>query len=85
MKIHIGIDKNSGLIHSVVVTPAHVHDLPPAAQLLHGDENWYVRMLATRQLPGCRRWKARQPSFEWQSDPVNAVPYPIHLRAGCRM
>ena len=32
------MDKNSGLIHSVVVTPANVHDLIPAAQLLHGDE-----------------------------------------------
>ena len=38
MKVHAGVDKNSGLIHSVVVTPANVHDLTPAAQLLHGDE-----------------------------------------------
>ena len=38
MKVHAGVDKDSGLIHSVVVTPANVHDLTPAAQLLHGDE-----------------------------------------------
>ncbi len=38
MKVHAGVDKDSGLIYSVVVTPANVHDLTPAAQLLHGDE-----------------------------------------------
>jgi IS5 family transposase len=32
------MDKGSGLIHSVVVTAANVHDLTPAADLLHGDE-----------------------------------------------
>ena len=32
--------QNSGLIHSVVVTSAHVHDLTPAADLLHGDEQF---------------------------------------------
>ena len=38
MKVHIGVDKDSGLIHSVVTTPANVHDITPAAELLHGDE-----------------------------------------------
>jgi IS5 family transposase len=38
MKVHIGVDKDSGLIHSVVTTAANVHDLTPAAELLHGDE-----------------------------------------------
>jgi IS5 family transposase len=37
MTIHAGVDKASGLIHSVVVTSAYVHDLTPAAELLHGD------------------------------------------------
>ena len=41
--------KDSGLIHSVVVTPANVHDLTPAAELLHGDEE----VVAMR--PGKRR------------------------------
>jgi IS5 family transposase len=39
MKVHIGVDKDSGLIHSVVTTAANVHDLTPAADLLHGDED----------------------------------------------
>ena len=38
MKVHIGVDKDSDLIHSVVTTAANVHDLTPAAELLHGDE-----------------------------------------------
>jgi IS5 family transposase len=38
MKIHAGVDKDSGLIHSVVTTAANVHDLTPAAELLHGEE-----------------------------------------------
>jgi IS5 family transposase len=38
MKVHAGVDKDSGLIHSVVVSAANVHDLTPAAELLHGDE-----------------------------------------------
>jgi transposase, IS5 family len=38
MKIHAGVDKDSGLIHSVVTTAANVHDLTPAAELLQGEE-----------------------------------------------
>lgn len=38
MKVHAGMDKNSCLIHSVVVTTANLHELTPAAELLHGDE-----------------------------------------------
>lgn len=35
---HAGVDKDSGLIHSVVATAANLHDITPAAELLHGDE-----------------------------------------------
>lgn len=38
MKVHIGVDKDTGLIHSVKTTAANVHDLTPAAELLHGEE-----------------------------------------------
>ena len=38
IKVHIGVDKDSGLIHSVVTTAANVHDLTQAGELLHGDE-----------------------------------------------
>jgi IS5 family transposase len=36
--VHFGVDKDSGLIHSVENTSANVHDITRAAQLLHGEE-----------------------------------------------
>lgn len=38
MKLHIGVDDVSGLIHSLDTTPANTHDLNVADKLLHGDE-----------------------------------------------
>ena len=38
MKAHIGVDSRSKLIHSVVATPANVHDSRVLPDLLHGDE-----------------------------------------------
>ena len=38
MKLHIGVDSQSGLAHSAVVTPANVHDKHALPQLLHGQE-----------------------------------------------
>jgi hypothetical protein len=38
MEVHAGVDKGSGLIHSVLVAAANVNDLTPVAELLHGDE-----------------------------------------------
>lgn len=35
---HIGVDSKTKLIHSVVATPANVHDKHPIPQLLHGNE-----------------------------------------------
>ncbi len=38
MKVHFGVDKDNGLIHSIETTSANVHDLTPAAELLHEQE-----------------------------------------------
>lgn len=38
LKAHIGVDVVSGLVHTVVTTPANVNDLNVAGQLLHGQE-----------------------------------------------
>ncbi len=38
MKAHIGVDAYSGLVHSVVGTPANVNDVTQAGALLHGEE-----------------------------------------------
>lgn len=39
MKAHIGVDAHSGLVHSVIGTPANVNDVTQAAGLLHGQES----------------------------------------------
>jgi IS5 family transposase len=38
MKLHIGVDSQTGLTHSAVVTAANVHDKHPLPELLHGEE-----------------------------------------------
>jgi IS5 family transposase len=38
MKVHIGVDSKSGLVHSTSVTPANVHDSQELPNLLHGNE-----------------------------------------------
>ncbi|SFP06385.1 IS5 family transposase [Pseudomonas borbori] len=39
MKAHIGVDAESGLVHSVVGTAANVADISQVDKLLHGEEN----------------------------------------------
>jgi IS5 family transposase len=38
MKAHVGVDAESGLVHSVIGTAANVADVTQAHDLLHGDE-----------------------------------------------
>jgi transposase, IS5 family len=38
MKGHIGVDEESGLVHTLEATSANVHDIKMAEKLLHGDE-----------------------------------------------
>jgi len=37
MKAHIGVDAESGLVHTVVTTSANTHDVTKALDLLHGE------------------------------------------------
>ena len=38
MKVHIGVDADTGLVHSMSATGANVHDVTEAHNLLHGGE-----------------------------------------------
>ena len=38
MKAHIGVDADSGLVHTVVGTAANVNDVTQASRLVHGEE-----------------------------------------------
>ena len=49
MKLHIGVDADSGLVHSMRATAANVADVTEAHRLLHGEEREAVRR---RGLPG---------------------------------
>ncbi len=50
MKVHIGVDSKTGLVHSSVVTGANVHDKHPLPDLLHGAEK---RVYGDRGYQGC--------------------------------
>ena len=39
MKLHIGVDAKTGLVHSLSATSANVHDVTEAHRLLHGGEH----------------------------------------------
>ena len=39
MKCHIGVDSGSGLVHTVTVTAANVHDITEAHKLLREDDD----------------------------------------------
>lgn len=37
-KAHIGVDRDSGLVHTIKATAANVHDVTVTSELLHGEE-----------------------------------------------
>jgi len=51
MKVPVGADSKTGLLHSAVVTSANVHDKHPLPALLHGTER---RVYGDRGYQGCR-------------------------------
>ncbi len=38
MRMHIGVNETFGLIHSIDMNAANLHDIVPAVNLIHGDE-----------------------------------------------
>ena len=55
MKLHIGVDSETGVVHSFATTSANVHDVTQAHRLLHGGERHVWGMLVTS---GCRSGKS---------------------------
>ncbi len=72
MKVHIGVDKNSSLIYSVVTTAANMHDFSPAAELLHGGEDVIYGNAGCQSIALKLRWQTRQRNPGWQFDQANA-------------
>jgi IS5 family transposase len=46
MKAHIGVDAESGLVHTVTTTAANAHDVTQAHALLHGQEEVLVYLIS---------------------------------------
>jgi transposase, IS5 family len=61
MKLHIGVDSASGLIHSASVTAANVHDSHEVPNLLHGEETRFYGDSAYRGKEQRARLKAIAP------------------------
>lgn len=63
MKAHIGVDAASGLVHTMVTTPANVSDVTQAHVLLHGEEREGFGDSGYQGVE--KREEASQPSVLW--------------------
>ena len=64
MKVHIGADAETGIVHGVATTPAKVHDVTEAHRLLHGGE---TRVWGDSGYRGVgRRAEHRERCVDWQ-------------------
>jgi IS5 family transposase len=58
-KAHMGVDEGSGLIRSVITTPANINDTTPADDLIRGDEPVIWADAAYHTHARCARLKAQ--------------------------
>jgi len=72
MKVHIGADSQSGLVHSASVTPGNVHDSHELPNLLHGEE---TRLYGDSAYRGKEQRKRLQDSAPKARDFTNKRAY----------
>ena len=64
MKVHIGVDAQTGVVHSISTTSANVHDVTEAHRLLHGGE---TRVWGDSGYAGVgKRAEHRERCVDWQ-------------------
>ena len=86
MKAHIGVDADSGLVHTVTTTAANAHDITQAHALLHGEEEIVFADSGYRDVHKREEIQEQHPQVNWQiammpgqrkaldkSRPVNAL------------
>jgi IS5 family transposase len=61
MKAHIGVDAESGLVHTVTTTAANEADVNQVADLLHGKEEYVYADSGYRGAPG----RVGRPDLQW--------------------
>ena len=96
MKAHIGVDADSGLVHTVRGTAGHVADVTEGSSLLHGEE---TAVFADAGYQGADKRPDANPSVRWQvamrpgkrreldkvNNPIDALVDKIErLKAGIR-
>jgi IS5 family transposase len=64
MKAHIGIDTDSGLVHTVTATSGNAHDVTEAANLLHGQEQSVHGDAGYQGMGGREEFKAKHPQLK---------------------
>ena len=98
MKAHIGVDADSGLVHTVTTTAANAHDITQAAALLHGQEEVVFADSGYRGVHKREEVHAQHPDVDWQiammlsqrkamdkSKPINALKEQLEkLKASIR-
>jgi IS5 family transposase len=96
MKAHIGVDADSGLVHTVTTTAANAHDVTQAAALLHGQEEVVFADSGYRGVERRAEIQAQHPDVDWQiammpgkrkamdkSKPVNALKEQLEKLKAC--
>jgi len=66
MKAHIGVDAESGLVHTVTTTAANAHDVTQAHALLHGHEEAVFADSGYRGVEKRDEIQAQHPDVDWQ-------------------
>jgi len=82
MKVHIGVDSESGLIHSVETTAANVHDLTPAADLLRCEETVVYADAGYQGIEKRATMQGRGIGFRVAMRPGKRRALPVHPRGG---
>jgi len=65
MKAHIGVDADSGLVHTVTTTAANAHAVTQAAELLHGQESDVFADSVYRGVGKREEVQAQLPDVNW--------------------
>lgn len=66
MKAHIGVDADSGLVHTVTTTAANAHDITQAHALLHGEEDVVFADSGYRGVEKRQEIQEQHPDVDWQ-------------------
>lgn len=66
MKAHIGVDAESGLVHSVTTTAANAYDITQAHALLHGEEEMVFADSGYRGVEKREEIQEQHPDVDWQ-------------------